>query len=58
MQLSVIDIVLGVTALSRKELEMLAERLVNDFPERADQLSFLLHVEFSEKYLGANHKAS
>ena len=36
MQPSIIDIVLSITALSRSELEMLAERLVNDFPERAD----------------------
>ncbi len=56
MQPSIIDIVLSITALSRSELEMLAERLVNDFPERADQLSFLLHVEFSDKFLGADHR--
>lgn len=54
-QLSILDVVLSITALSRSELHMLAERLVKDFPERADQLSFLLHVEFSEKYLGADH---
>lgn len=56
MQPSIIDIVLSITALSRSELEMLVERLVNDFPERAAQLSFLLHVEFSEKFLGADHR--
>lgn len=56
MQPSIIDIVLSITALSRSELEMLAERLVNDFPERADQLSLLLHVEFSEKFLGADRR--
>ena len=56
MQPSIIDIVLSITALSREELEMLAERLVIDFPERADQLSFLLRAEFFEKFLGADHR--
>lgn len=55
MSNDLINLILTINLLTREELDILAKRLVNDFPERADQLSFSLHVHFSDKFLGAKH---
>lgn len=45
MKQSIIETILDVVAMDRKELEAFSERLVNDFPERAAELEFLMWTQ-------------
>lgn len=56
MQPNIAALVVQIVELNRADRKLLAKQLVQDFPELADQLSIMMHAEFSWKFLRANHQ--